>query len=70
MSSSFSPRYRYTGAALTSDLAWMVGAGFAPFVALWLTATFGLATSGAYLLSGAAATGLALFINKELAGAG
>ncbi len=69
VSSSFSPRYRYTGSALTSDLAWMFGAGFAPFWALWLTATFGLATSGAYLLSGAAATALALYINKELAGA-
>ena len=69
VSSSFSPRYRYTGSALTSDLAWMVGAGFAPLVALWLTVTFGLATSGAYLLSGAVATLCALFINKELGGA-
>ena len=53
--SNFSPRYRYTGAALTSDLAWLVGAGFAPLVALVLSAHFGLATSGAYLLSGAVA---------------
>ncbi|HEY0315363.1 MAG TPA: MFS transporter [Sphingomonas sp.] len=67
VSANFSKRYRYTGAALTSDLAWLVGAGFAPLVALWLTASFGLLTSGAYLLSGAVATLCALFINKELA---
>ena len=36
--------YRYTGAALTSDLAWLVGAAFAPLVALGLSAHFGLAT--------------------------
>ena len=35
--------YRYTGAALTSDLAWLIGAGFAPLVALGLSAYFGLA---------------------------
>ena len=32
--SRFSRNYRYSGAALTSDLAWLIGAGFAPFVAL------------------------------------
>jgi hypothetical protein len=37
-------KYRYTGAALTSDLAWLIGAGFAPLVALGLSAHFGLAT--------------------------
>ena len=39
-----------------------------PLVALALSVTFGLAASGVYLLSGAIVTGLALFINKELAG--
>ena len=68
VASNFSSATRYTGSALTSDLAWLVGAGFAPLVALALSATFGLAASGAYLFSGAVVTGLALFINKELAG--
>lgn len=45
-----------------------MGAGFAPLVALAISAEFGLAASGAYLLSGAVVTGLALFVNKELAG--
>ncbi len=60
-------RHRYTGAALTADLAWLVGAGFAPLVALWASARFGLLASGAYLLSGAIATLLALWFNRELA---
>ena len=68
VASNFSTATRYTGSALTSDLAWLVGAGFAPLVALALSVTFGLAASGVYLLSGAIVTGLALFINKELAG--
>jgi MFS family permease len=36
LSASFDARHRYTGAALTSDLAWLIGAGFAPLVALGL----------------------------------
>jgi MFS family permease len=67
VSSNFSNIYRYTGAALTSDLAWLVGAGFAPFVALFLSYHFGLLAAGAYLLSGAVATLAALGINTELA---
>jgi MFS family permease len=59
--------HRYTGAALTSDLAWLFGAGFAPLVALYLAYHFGLLAAGAYLLSGALATLAALAINKELA---
>lgn len=68
VASNFSTATRYTGSALTSDLAWLVGAGFAPLVALALSATFGVMASGVYLLSGAVVTGVALFINKELAG--
>ncbi|WP_424813371.1 MFS transporter [Roseococcus sp. YIM B11640] len=67
LSSSFSPKHRYTGSALTSDLAWLFGAGFAPLVALLLSSQFGLASSGAYLLSGAAATLGALWLNREVA---
>ncbi|WP_019903268.1 MFS transporter [Methylobacterium sp. 77] len=60
-------RYRYTGAALTSDLAWLIGAGFAPLVALSLSSRFGLAWVGVYLLSGAVATLIALAINRKAA---
>jgi MFS family permease len=66
VSSDFEPRYRYTGAALTSDLAWLVGAAFAPLVALGLSAHFGLAYVSVYLLSGAACTLAALSFNRAL----
>ncbi|HEX8388617.1 MAG TPA: MFS transporter [Sphingomonas sp.] len=68
MASSFSAQRRYTGSALTSDLAWLLGAGFAPLAALLLSSAFGLAAAGGYLLSGAVATLVALALNKELAG--
>lgn len=64
VASNFSRTYRYTGSALASDLAWLVGAGFAPIVALTLASQFGLIASGAYLLSGAVCTLVALRINK------
>lgn len=67
LSSSFSLRHRYTGSALTSDLAWLFGAGFAPLAALLLSSSFGLIAAGAYLLSGALCTVVALALNRELA---
>ena len=67
VAANFTTARRYTGAALTSDLAWLVGAGFAPLVALVLASRFGLVAAGAYLLSGAIGTLIALGINKELA---
>ncbi|MBO9695011.1 MAG: MFS transporter [Sphingopyxis sp.] len=67
LSSNFQPRHRYTGSAFTSDLAWLFGAGFAPMVALWLSSRFGLIAAGAYLLSGAIVTLVALWLNRELA---
>lgn len=66
VASNFSRRYRYTGSALTTDLAWLFGAGFAPLVALILSSRFGLIASGAYLLSGAACTLIALAVNRQI----
>ena len=66
VTSNFEAQYRYTGAALTSDLAWLIGAAFAPLVALGLSAHFGLAFMGAYLFSGAVCTLIALRVNKVL----
>ncbi|HEU4624469.1 MAG TPA: MFS transporter [Steroidobacteraceae bacterium] len=63
---SFPLRFRYTASALTSDMAWLFGAGFAPLVALVLSARFGLIFAGAYLLSGAVCTLVALLINRQL----
>ena len=68
MNASFEPRFRYTGAALTADLAWLIGAGFAPLVALGLSAHFGLGYVSLYLLSGAVGTLAALWVNRALEG--
>lgn len=67
LSSAFPRRKRYTASALTSDLAWLFGAGFAPMAALWLSSEFGLIAAGAYLLSGAICTLVALLFNRQLA---
>ena len=66
VTSNFSTQYRYTGAALTSDMSWLFGAAFAPLVALGLSAKFGLAFVGLYLLSGAVCTGVSLLINRRM----
>lgn len=66
VAANFPARYRYTGAAITSDLAWLVGAGFAPLVALALAAKFGLVYVGLYLLSGAVCSLAALSLNRAL----
>ena len=67
LSSRFSQQHRYTGSALTSDLAWLFGAGFAPLAALYLSAQWGLLAAGAYLLSGCIGTLAALWLTRELA---
>ncbi|MFN5717308.1 MAG: MFS transporter, partial [Bradyrhizobium sp.] len=63
IASSFARNYRYTASALTSDFAWLFGAGFAPLAALLLATHFGLISAGAYLLSGAVWTLLALWLS-------
>jgi MFS family permease len=64
VTSNFLAQYRYTGAALTSDLAWLVGAAFAPLVALGLAANLGYVSL--YLLSGALGSLAALSLNRAL----
>lgn len=66
VTSNFLPHFRYTGAALTADMAWLLGAAFAPAVALFLSSRFGLVSLSLYLLSGAFGTLLALRVNKRL----
>ncbi|WP_127901967.1 MFS transporter [Solirhodobacter olei] len=68
VASNFDTQRRYTSSALTSDISWLIGAGFAPFVALYLATAFGLPAAGGYLLSGAVVTLVALAANQTLAG--
>lgn len=66
VTANFLPHFRYTGAALSADMAWLLGAAFAPVVALYLSSHFGLAAVSLYLLSGVVGTLVALRINKRL----
>ena len=66
ITANFSPQYRYTGAALSADLAWIIGAAFAPLVALYLSSQFGLLAVTVYLLSGVACTLGALNLNRRM----
>ncbi|HEX4917152.1 MAG TPA: MFS transporter [Limnobacter sp.] len=66
VTANFKAKYRYTGAALTADLAWLAGAAFAPLVALGLSAHFGLEYVTLYLLSGALGSLAALSLNRAL----
>ena len=66
VTANFSPQYRYTGAALSADLAWIIGAACAPLVALYLSSQFGLLAVTVYLLSGVACTLGALNLNRRM----
>ena len=66
VTANFATKYRYAGAALTADFAWLIGAAFAPLVALGLSAHFGLAYLSLYLLSGSVCTLAALRVNRSL----
>lgn len=66
VTANFLPHFRYLGAALSADLAWLIGAAFAPVIALYLSARFGLVAVSVYLLSGAVCTLIALRVNKKL----
>lgn len=65
VTSALERRYRYTGAALTTDIAWLLGAGFAPLIVLFLSARYGLAVVGLYLLSGSLTTLLILSLYRS-----
>ena len=56
----FPTSVRYTGASLTFNLAGILGASFAPYIATWLAGTYGLQYVGYYLSAAAALTLLAL----------
>ena len=66
VTSNFLPHFRYTGAALTADMGWLLGAAFTPVVALYLSSRFGLVSLSVYLLSGVVCTLVALRVNKRL----
>ena len=56
----FPTAVRYTGASLAFNLAGIVGASLAPYIATWLATNHGIAAVGYYLSAAAVITVLAL----------
>ncbi|EMH4164543.1 MHS family MFS transporter [Pluralibacter gergoviae] len=61
----FPTEVRYTGASFSYNLASILGASVAPYIAAWLTGNFGLAYVGYYLTAMAALTLVALLLTHE-----
>jgi len=58
----FPPEVRYTGASLTFNLASILGASLAPYIAMWLGANYGLEYVGFYLSAAALISLFALVV--------
>jgi metabolite-proton symporter len=65
LSELFPTAVRYTGSSLTYNLAGIVGASLAPYIATWLATTYGLAYVGYYLSAAAVLTLAGLFAARE-----
>src|SRR5215469_17181506 len=61
----FPTAVRYTGASLAFNLAGILGASLAPYLATWLAKTYGLAYVGYYLSAAAVLTFLALLVKPR-----
>lgn len=66
VTSNFPAKFRYYGAALSTDLAWLCGAAFAPLIVLAVAAQVGLYAISLYLLSAVVCTTSALMFNRRL----
>ena len=65
LSELFPTRVRYTGSSLSFNLAGIVGASLAPYMATWLARTYGLEYVGYYLSGAAALTFAGLLTIRE-----
>jgi len=61
----FPTAVRYTGASLTFNLAGIVGASLAPYIATWLAVNYGLAFVGYYLSLAGVLTLIALLLIRS-----
>jgi metabolite-proton symporter len=64
LSELFPPEVRYTGASLTFNLAGILGASLAPYIATWLATNYGLQYVGYYLSGAALISLIALLLVK------
>ncbi|MDD5151360.1 MAG: MFS transporter [Flavobacterium sp.] len=62
LSELFPTEVRYSGASLTFNLAGILGASFAPLIAIWLATQYGIAFVGYYLSFAALISFLALLV--------
>ncbi|MEV0084591.1 MFS transporter [Saccharopolyspora sp. NPDC050642] len=61
----FPTAVRYTGASVSYNLASLLGASVAPYIATWLASSYGLGWVGVYLAAMGAITLIALIISRE-----
>ena len=61
----FPTNVRYTGSGIAYNLAGILGAGVAPFIATWLAASYGVAWVGLYLSVSALVTLMAVVTMRE-----
>jgi MFS family permease len=60
------PTYvRYTGSGIAYNMAGILGAAVAPFIATWLATKYGVAWVGVYLMVAAVLTFIALLLMRE-----
>jgi metabolite-proton symporter len=65
LSELFPTRVRYTGSSLAFNLAGILGASLAPYIATWLAKTYGLPHVGYYLSTSALLTLVGLLLIRE-----
>ena len=65
LAAPFPTSVRYTGASMTFNLAGIVGASLAPYVATWLQGHYGLAYVGYYLLAASVITLLCILASRK-----
>ena len=61
----FPTAVRYTGASVSYNLASLLGASVAPYIATWLAGSHGVGWVGVYLAAMGALTLIALLISRE-----
>ncbi len=62
LSELFPTHLRYSGASITFNFAGIIGAAFAPIIAIWIAKNYGIAYVGFYLSAAAVMTFVALLI--------
>jgi metabolite-proton symporter len=65
LSELYPTNVRYTGSSLSFNFAGIVGASFAPFIALWLSSNFGVHYVGYYLSLAAIISLIATFLSSK-----